>query len=140
MTRPRRRQLGQGMVEFALVAVLLVPVVVGVFDVGRAVYADNSLASAARQGARYASVHCSYQLGPAYTAASVTDWMERQGWTLDPEKLQVTVTPSDGSQCVQPGTPITVTLRYSYVPVTPGVAQMAATGIPLTGAATIASQ
>ena len=134
------RQRGQGLVEFAIIAVFLFPVAIGFFDLGRAVYTNNSLASAARQGARYASVHCAYQIGPAYTTTDITNWIQKQGWTLDPNKLQVSVTPGAGTQCAQPGTPVTVTLRYLYVPVTPGVSKLAGSGVSLTGSATINSQ
>ncbi|MFN2569723.1 MAG: TadE/TadG family type IV pilus assembly protein [Candidatus Dormibacteria bacterium] len=133
-------QGGQGLVEFGLVSLLLVPLCVGFFDVGRAVYTNNSLASAARQGARYASVNCAYQQPTAYTGASVTTWMKQQSWGIDPTLLQVTVSPSDGTSCTAPGIPVTVTLHYNYVPVTPGLSQMAGSGVNLTGAATILSQ
>lgn len=137
----RRRQRGQGVVEFALVSVMLVPLLIGFFDVGRAVYTNNSLASAARQGARYASINCAYQQ-PAgyYTTAGVVAYMQKQGWALDPTQYQVTVSPPDGSTCPQPNVPITVTVSYRYVPVTPIAAQMASGGITLVGAATINSQ
>lgn len=134
-------QRGQGLVEFALVSVLLIPLLVGFFDVGRAVYTNNSLASAARQGARFASINCAYQQPTAYyTTSSVTSYIQKQGWSLDLSKLQVSVSPSDGTYCPQPNVPITVTLTYHYVPVTPVAAQMASGGITLTGAATINSQ
>jgi Flp pilus assembly protein TadG len=129
------------MVEFALVSLVLFPLLVGFFDVGRAVYANNSVASAARQGARYASINCVYeQAGSPYSTASVTTWMQKQNWGIDPNAMTITVSPTTGSSCVQPGVPITVTVHYKYVPVTPGFAQMASSGINLTGAATIQSQ
>ena len=63
--RTRRRstgQGGQGIAEFALVFPIIVLLLVAVFDMGRAVYAYNSIANAARQGARVAAVN---QLYPA---------------------------------------------------------------------------
>ena len=50
----RRRQLGQGMVEFSLVAPLLLVVIIGLIDFARAVEANTTVAEAARQGARQA--------------------------------------------------------------------------------------
>jgi Flp pilus assembly protein TadG len=47
---------GQSMVEFALALPILVLVIFGLVDLGRAVYINNSLAEAARDGARYGSV------------------------------------------------------------------------------------
>ncbi len=56
------RARGQGLVEFALVFPVIVLLLVAVFDIGRAVYAYNSVTNAARQGARVAAVN---QLYPA---------------------------------------------------------------------------
>jgi Flp pilus assembly protein TadG len=53
----RRRPGGQSLVEFALVLPLFLVMLMGVIDVGRAIWAQNSLASAAREGARFAIVH-----------------------------------------------------------------------------------
>jgi Flp pilus assembly protein TadG len=51
------RARGQSLVEFALVLPLFLIMLMAVIDVGRAIWAQNSLASAAREGARYAIVH-----------------------------------------------------------------------------------
>lgn len=48
---------GQTMVEFALVLVFLMLIVLGIVDLSRAVYARNTIANAAREGARYAATH-----------------------------------------------------------------------------------
>jgi Flp pilus assembly protein TadG len=56
--RGRRRDVrGQGLVEFALVFPVIVLILFGVFDFGRAIYAYNTIANAARQGARVAAVN-----------------------------------------------------------------------------------
>jgi len=63
MTRTRRdRSRGQGLVEFALIFPVLVLVLLGVFDFGRAIFAYNTLANAARAGVRVAIVN---QNGPS---------------------------------------------------------------------------
>lgn len=60
-SQPARRALrrghrgsrsGQGLVEFALVAPLLIFVVFGTIDVGRLMYTYNAISSASREGAR----------------------------------------------------------------------------------------
>ena len=47
----------QSLVEFALVLPIFLLVVTGIFDVARAVWQENTLAYAAREGTRYAIVH-----------------------------------------------------------------------------------
>jgi hypothetical protein len=53
-------QDGQGLVEFALVLPVCLLAVIGVFDVGRLVYANSALSQAAREGARLAATEASW--------------------------------------------------------------------------------
>ncbi len=55
MSRPKK-QRGQSMVEFALILPVITMVVLGLFDLGRAVFTYNTLAQAARQANRTAIV------------------------------------------------------------------------------------
>jgi Flp pilus assembly protein TadG len=48
---------GQSLVEFALVLPIIVLLIVGFVEIGRAVFAFNTIANAARQGARVAAVN-----------------------------------------------------------------------------------
>jgi len=58
MSRRRRRaSSGQALVEFAIVLPIIFAVVLGLFDLGRAVYSYNTLAQASRQAARVAIVN-----------------------------------------------------------------------------------
>ncbi|HET7471797.1 MAG TPA: TadE family protein [Candidatus Limnocylindrales bacterium] len=63
----RRRTRGQALVEFSLVLPVFLVMLMAVIDVGRAIWAQNSLASAAREAGRYAIVHG----GSATTACPV---------------------------------------------------------------------
>ncbi|HLY13722.1 MAG TPA: TadE/TadG family type IV pilus assembly protein [Candidatus Limnocylindrales bacterium] len=54
--RRRSDARGQGLIEFALVLPIIVLMFVAIFDFGRAVYALNTVANAAREGARVAAV------------------------------------------------------------------------------------
>lgn len=47
---------GQALVEFALILPIFILVVMGIFDLGRAVYGFNTVNNAAREGARLAIV------------------------------------------------------------------------------------
>ena len=51
-----RDHRGQSIVEFALILPVFVLVLVGVFDLGRGIYAYNTISQAAREGARLAIV------------------------------------------------------------------------------------
>ena len=62
----RRSEKGQAMVEMALVLPILLLLVGGIVDFGWLFYNKLALNNAAREGARYASIH--YRLS--------TDWME----------------------------------------------------------------
>jgi Flp pilus assembly protein TadG len=55
---------GQSLVEFALLLPLMLLIITGLFDVARAVWQENTLAYAAREGTRFAIVHGSAGIGP----------------------------------------------------------------------------
>jgi hypothetical protein len=71
--KPSKNDAGQTVVEFALILTILLILTGGLLDVGRAFYQYNSVANAARFGARYGSVvggTCSVLLSPPTGA----DW------------------------------------------------------------------
>ena len=51
----KKGQRGQSLVEFALSSVVLLLLVGGLVDIGRAIYITEGLSSAAREGARHAA-------------------------------------------------------------------------------------
>lgn len=53
----RQRSVGQGLAEFGLVLPVFLAILIGMVDLGRAVWANNAVANAAREAARFASVH-----------------------------------------------------------------------------------
>ncbi|TMC76270.1 MAG: pilus assembly protein [Chloroflexi bacterium] len=55
--RGRQGERGQALVEFALLLPLMLLIITGLLDVARAVWQENTLAYAAREGTRYAIVH-----------------------------------------------------------------------------------
>lgn len=77
-TTEQRGQSGQSLVEFALLMPIMLLIITGLFDVARAVWEENTLAYAAREGTRFAIVHGSAGQGPlpdgwAWGAADPTD-------------------------------------------------------------------
>ena len=65
--RERDHDHGQSLVEFALLLPLMLLIITGLVDVGRAVWQENTLAYAAREGTRYAIVHGTYGVPAADT-------------------------------------------------------------------------
>jgi len=82
--RDGRRTRGQALVEFALVIPIFLLIVVALFDLGRAVFAYNTLTNAAREGARIAIVN-QYQPSIVARAKSQTAIVE-----LDDPSVSVT--------------------------------------------------
>jgi Flp pilus assembly protein TadG len=62
--KDNRDESGQALVEFALVLPLFLVVVVGIIDVARVAWQENTLALAAREGTRYAIVRGQASLSP----------------------------------------------------------------------------
>lgn len=112
---------GQTIVEFALAVVLLLVIVLGLFDFGRAVWYSNTLALATREGARYAIVHGSLSGSPAI-ASTVASQVDRYVTGLHPTPT-TTVTWCAASPCASPdpnkndpGNYVTVTSTLAYTP------------------------
>ena len=55
--RQRPRSRGQALVEFSLILVPFVFMLMGILDLGRAIYVNNAVSEAAREIARTTSVH-----------------------------------------------------------------------------------
>lgn len=53
----RRREAGQGLVEFSLTIIVFLVILMGVVDFGMAIYKFNGVSQAARELARVTSVH-----------------------------------------------------------------------------------
>ncbi|HEX5437017.1 MAG TPA: TadE family protein [Gemmatimonadaceae bacterium] len=113
-----RRTHGTAMVEFAIVLPLLLMLVFGIIDFGRAFFLMNNLTSAVREGGRYGAT-----IFPDPTAAAAQDAIKARvvayiqtfgGADDDPT---VTVTGTSGSGTLQS---ITVTIvDYPFTPITP---------------------
>ncbi|HEY3217512.1 MAG TPA: TadE family protein [Candidatus Limnocylindria bacterium] len=79
---------GQSLVEFALTLPIVLLVITGTFDVARAVWQENTLAYAAREGTRYAIVHgAGYQEPDPPTG----DPLDHVAWPSYTEGIRLTV-------------------------------------------------
>jgi len=129
---------GQALVEFALVIPLFLLMMVALFDLGRAVFAYNTLTNAAREGARIAIVN-QYQPSIIARAKSQTAMVE-----LDDPSVSVTFwqVGADGKpdkskpQCndlVAVGCLAVVQFEATYRPITPFISNILfGSGVTLT--------
>jgi Flp pilus assembly protein TadG len=102
-------------VEVALILPMVILLVVAVFDLGRAVYAQHTIGNAARGGARVAIVN--------QTPARIEEGARSRAVGLDATKLQVPpVGPCTPSLKI--GCEISVTVTYSFEPMTPLVGRI----------------
>jgi hypothetical protein len=115
---------GQGLVELALVIPLLVIIVVGLLDLGRAYFSVIIINNAAREGARYLSSHRS-DLGDGFSGTIDAAMQEAQGTivTLTPGDITASCTdnddPSDGrcDTAIPYSYPVFVTVRTTFNPI-----------------------
>lgn len=76
-TGPRfRADRGQALLEFALVIPIFMVILIGMIDLGRVVWANNTVSNAAREAARFAIVHggsrsTACPVGPAVSGKTI---------------------------------------------------------------------
>jgi len=122
MLRRSRSTRGQALVEFALVIPLFLLMLVGIFDLGRAVFSYNTLTNAAREGARLAIVN-QYKPSIIQRAKDQTAITELNAPNVDVNFYQVNTdgTPDTSKPCslVAVGCLAVVTFESTYQPITP---------------------
>jgi Flp pilus assembly protein TadG len=120
--RRRRNGRGQALVEFALVIPIFLLVLVAIFDLGRAVFAYNTLTNAAREGARIAIVN-QYKPTIVARAKQQTAIVELNDPSVRVDFWQVNAdgTPDTSSQCalIAVGCLAVVSFEATYQPITP---------------------
>jgi len=109
--RVRSSGRGQALVEFALILPILLILLLGILDFGRAVAAYNSVSNAARSAVRVAIVD--------QNDDRVREAAEREAVGLDP--IDVVFNPNVGSDnpCIETICRVRVEVSYEYVPATP---------------------
>jgi Flp pilus assembly protein TadG len=105
----KRNQEGQSMVEMALTMPILVLIVAGILDLGRAYFTFVTLSDSAAEGAAYAAIHPTDTAQIIERAADTTNGLV----VLDPSMVSV-----DYAE-LTPGSSITVTVEYEYQLLTP---------------------
>ena len=101
----RRKQThGQSLVEFALCLPVLMLLVVGIFDLGRAFNAHIVITNAAREGAYYGSL---YPHDTSGISAQAINEAQGSGIPLAGEDIAISTTGANG-------TPVSVTVTYDF--------------------------
>jgi len=106
----RRAAKGQSLVEVALLLPVLVLIIAGILDLGRAYVTLVALNDAAAEGATYAALH------PGDTLQIVARTIGSSSALVQLEASQVSVEYQDPPSA---GLPITVTVAYDYQILTP---------------------
>jgi Flp pilus assembly protein TadG len=129
---------GQSLVEFALIFPIIILLIAGFFEIGRAVFAYNTIANAARQGARVATVNQLADVTECDESWPIDDpyqphWSIRGCAILAAKTLGVTTANVSVSYASPPNTTLTcsptlhvgciasVTVTYAFTVATPFV-------------------
>ena len=121
----RRRERGQGLVEFALTAVLVIALIFGAIEFDRLMLCYTTVANAARAGSRYASVHGSDN--PATVAqiqSVVQNFLAAAPLKVSAATIDVSYSdpasgpPAGCSGQPAPGCYVSVNVSYPYDPLT----------------------
>lgn len=118
--RLMRSERGSSLVEFSLVAFLLVMLLVGVVEMCRMVLVYNDVSQAARAGARYAIVHGADNLASTTDIQTVvTNFLSAAPVNTANAGLTINVNYPDTigiATCKNPGCRVQVTVTYPYDP------------------------
>jgi Flp pilus assembly protein TadG len=106
----RNRTRGQSLVEFALLFPILIMIVLGIADLGRAYYALVALNDAAEEGAMYAAIDPDNLTEIQNRAVHATTGL------IELEAGNVSRTPGSGFTA---GDPVTVTVAHDFTIYTP---------------------
>ncbi len=112
----QRRTPGQALVEFALVLPVLLVILMGLFDFGRAVYAYTTVSNSAREALRVAIVD--------QNAAKVVAEGKQAAMGLPPSSVNVVFTTPGCTGTVLIGCPAQVTVDHQWQAITPIIGQI----------------
>ena len=99
------------MVEMALVSMLFFTLIIGILDVGRAVFTYNRISAVTRDATRHAIVHGARSSSPA-TATDIQDYVQNKLVGLTGVGVTTTWTPGN-----RRGHKVRVTVGYTYQPI-----------------------
>lgn len=129
----RLGERGQSLVEMAVILPLLLALLVGILELGRAWNVKQVITNAARGGARIAAVQ---KADDGSAQAAIEDRMTDAG--VDPAAATITITNLSGL----PGSTVTVTVSYehTFIVLGPVVDLLSEDGSDIPGSVTLVSQ
>ena len=142
--KTRRSTSGQTLIEFALVFPLLIFLVTGLFDLGRAVISMSMLNTAVREATRDAIVlswttaNKNQEIETSVKKYLSLKTLKDNCQLVDNPICKITVEYLDTTPPINPSSPfdpkVSVTVVYHYEPITPGMAALIGGGgtIPIT--------
>ncbi len=126
---------GQTMIEFVLLFPVFLLLILGFFDLGRAVFYYTSLTNAVRETARYAIVHYDYDRTEAKLREMVLD---KYAFAIDPDEINISIEyfREDDNLAETPAPPsagdvftnIAISAIYTFDPVTPFIERLTCCG------------
>mgnify|MGYP001571851709 CR=1 FL=1 len=125
----RRGEAAQTMVEFALILPVLLMLVFGIFEFGRAFFAYNAITNATREAARYGTVDPTNTIAIQQTAVDSSVGIGITTANVTVQCLNASVETADS--CVY-NNRLRVTVSYTFTAVVPIVPD-----IPMTGVSTM---
>jgi hypothetical protein len=105
-----KKDHGQSMVEFALLLPFLILLIVGVFDLGRAFFSLITITNAAREGARYGTMHPSDEAGMIDAAVAEA---QNSGIPITAADVVVDCVVDASGRCFRGGV-LRVTVNYTF--------------------------
>jgi hypothetical protein len=142
MKKPRKHK-GQSLIEFALILPLLILLLMGLFDLGRAVFYYAVLNTAVREGTRFAIVQsdCDYRVNTgscdggyletyplncddAVSIGNINICNEIQNKLYDISELSSSVITIDHLSTAGGDPVISITIGFPFEPITPGIAMI----------------
>ena len=100
----KKIETGQGVLEFALVIPIILVLVVGIFEAGRALWIYSAVTNASREATRYGSASGDTGSGPAYSDCAGIQAIARQlGAPGRVENADITITYDSGPETTSEG-------------------------------------
>ncbi|HWC98101.1 MAG TPA: TadE/TadG family type IV pilus assembly protein [Candidatus Sulfopaludibacter sp.] len=128
-TGRRQAQCGAAMIEFAITGIALMLLMLGCIELDRLVLVRTSMANAAEEGVRYASVQAAQDITGVQTT------VKNYATGVNTSAMTVTVTYSagdNGQTAGNPGSKVKVQATYAYDPL---VATILPSGLTVTAVA-----